>query len=322
MSHGGIGATRTTATPPSPTLPKVRRTYQSGLLDSTRWGRYTPRKDDVIVTTPYKSGTTWTLNIVRRLIFLGQEVPPFKELWIDSRFQWPLDELMAELAAQTHRRYIKTHLALDGLPYYPQVKYIMVGRDARDVFMSFWNHYRNFTPGAYDFINTLPDRVGPPLPVCPEDIHEVWRDWIGRGWFDWESEGYPFWGNLHHVQSWWNYRHLDNILFVHYNDLKADLSKQVKSIAAFLDIEVPEAALPGLLENLSLEAMRNEAARNQPGMSRIWTEGARTFFFKGTNGRWREVLTPEEMALYDKKAAEALTPECRVWLEGGQAALT
>jgi aryl sulfotransferase len=111
---------------------------------------------------------------------------------------------------------------------------------------------------------------------------------------------------------------LDNILFVHYNDLKADLSKQVKRIAAFLDIEVPEAALPGLLENLSLEAMRDEAARNQPGMSRIWTEGARTFFFKGTNGRWREVLAPEEVALYDEKAAEALTPECRAWLEGGK----
>jgi len=309
MSHGSIGAT--TTTPPSPPLPAVQHTYQSALLDSTRWQHYTPRDGDVIVATPYKSGTTWTLNIVRRLIFLGQEVPPFKELWIDSRFQWPLDELMAELEAQTHRRYIKTHLALDALPYYPQVKYIVVGRDARDVFMSLWNHYRNFTPAAYDFFNNLPGRVGPPLPVCPEDIHEVWREWITRGWFPWESEGYPFWGNLYHMQSWWNFRHLDNLLFVHYNDLLADPTGQVKRIAAFLNIEVPEAALPGLLENLSLKAMRNEAARDRPEMARTWTEGARTFFFKGTNGRWRGVLTPEEEALYHEKAAEVLTPGCR-----------
>lgn len=299
-------------------LPAISHTYQSALLDSTRWQHYNPREGDVIVATPYKSGTTWTLNIVRRLIFLGQEVPPFKELWIDSRFQWPLDELVRELEAQTHRRYIKTHSSLDALPYDPQVKYIVVGRDPRDVFMSFWNHYRNFTPGAYDFINAIPDRVGPPLPVCPENIHEVWHDWITSGWFDWEGEGYPFWGNMHHVQSWWNYRHLDNLLFVHYNDLLADPSKQIERIAAFLDIEVPEAALPDLLENLSLEAMRDEAARNQPGMSRIWTEGARTFFFKGTNGRWKDVLSADELSLYEETAARELTPECQAWLEQGR----
>jgi len=322
MNHGSIGESGTPEMPPSPTLPEVRRTYQSALLDSTRWEHYTPREGDVVVTTPYKTGTTWTLNIVRQLIFLSQEVPPFKELWIDSRFQWPLDELMAELETQTHRRYLKTHLALDGLPYYPQVKYLVVGRDARDVFMSFWNHYRNFTPAAYDFFNNLPGRVGPPLPVCPEDVHEVWRDWITSGWFPWESEGYPFWGNLHHMQSWWNYRHLDNLLFVHFNDLKADLPEQVRRIAAFLDIELPEVALPDLLSHLSLETMRNEAARDRPQMAQIWTEGARTFFFKGTNGRWRGVLTPEEVALYDAKAAKVLTPECRAWLERGQAALT
>lgn len=302
-------------------LPKVTHTYQSVLLDSTRWEHYIPRDDDIIVATPYKSGTTWTLNIVRRLIFLGQEMPPYKELWVDSRFQWSLDELLAELEAQQHRCYLKTHLALDGLPYYPQVKYIVVGRDPRDVFMSLWNHYRNFTPEHYAFKNPLPDRVGPPFPVCPEDIHQVWRDWISRGWFDWESEGYPFWGNMHNAQSWWNFRHLDNLLFIHYNDLKADLAGQVRRIAAFLDIELPEAALLGMLEHLTLEAMRNEAARDRPGMSRVWIGGASTFFFKGTNGRWKDVLSPDEVALYEAKAADVLTPECRAWLEQGRTAL-
>lgn len=64
---------------------------------------------------------------MRQLTFIGRELPPYKELWIDSRFQWPLDELMATMEAQQHRRYLKTHLALDGLPYYPQVKYLVEG---------------------------------------------------------------------------------------------------------------------------------------------------------------------------------------------------
>ena len=50
-------------------------------------------------------------------------------------------------------------------------------------------------------------------------------------------------------------------------------------------------------------------------------EGAKTFFFKGTNGRWQDVLSAEEVALYEEKAAQVLTPDCRAWLEQGRVAL-
>lgn len=47
-----------------------------------------------------------------------------------------------------------------------------------------------------------------------------------------------------------------------------------------------------------------------------WFEGGSdTFFFKGTNGRWRDVLTAEDLALYEK-AVERLEPDLRQWLEG------
>lgn len=36
---------------------QVLYSYRSAMLDSTRWQRFSPR-DDVIVTTPYKTGTT------------------------------------------------------------------------------------------------------------------------------------------------------------------------------------------------------------------------------------------------------------------------
>lgn len=300
-------------------LPKVTRTYQNHLLDSTRWNHYRPRNDDVIVATPYKSGTTWTLEILRQLIFLRQEAPPFKEFWVDARFR-PI-EGMAELEAQQHRRYIKTHLALDGLPFFPQVKYIVVGRDARDVFMSMWNHYANFTEGLYPFLNSLPDRVGEPLPVCPENIHIFWHDWITRGSFAWESEGYPFWGNLHHVQSWWEYRHLDNILFVHFNDLLSNLSQEVQRIASFLEIDIPTEALPKLLQTLTLDAMRSEHGKHSANNYQAFKDGAKNFFFKGTNGRWKEVLSPDELVLYEQAVERVLTPDCANWLEQGRVEL-
>ncbi len=307
-------------------LPKVTHTYQNHTLDSTRWNCYQPRPTDIVISTPYKSGTTWTQEIVRQLIFWGQDVPEHQAAhlgevspWLDARWA-PLDVVIANLEVQQHRRFIKTHLALDGLPFFPQVKYIVVGRDPRDVFMSLWNHYVNFTPDFYTFTNNHPDRVGDPFPVCPADIHTFWQSWISNGWFGWESEGYPYWGNLHHTKTWWAYRHLPNIHFVHYADLKTNLAGELRLLADFLEIPLPESALPDILQATSLDAMRNNAERLNPGMTDVWKEGAKTFFFKGINGRWKDVLSGAELALYEEKVATVLTPACRAWLEQGRSA--
>ncbi len=217
-------------------LPARTRVYQNHHLDSSRWDFIALRNDDVVVATSYKAGTTWMQGIVANLIFSGRELPaPIFELspWVDARIM-PIESVVAQLEQQTHRRFVKTHLPLDGLRFDQHLKYVYVGRDARDVFMSFWNHYGSYTEEAYGRWNGTPGRVGPEIPHCPDDIHELWRSWITRGWFEWETEGYPFWSNLHHVQSWWNYRHLPNILFVHYADLLADFEAKARRVAEFL----------------------------------------------------------------------------------------
>ncbi len=207
----------------NPSLPERTREYRSFLFDSRNWEVYRPRAGDVVVTTSYKSGTTWMQNIVLRLIFQGREVPAVSAVspWIDRR-RTDLTELAAQLDAQTHRRVLKSHLPLDAIPYFPGTRYIVVVRDARDVFMSLWNHYANLTDAVFAHMNDPAVLIGPPAPRAPADIHEFWDGWINRGWFDWESEGYPHSGNLNHTRSWWAFRHLPNILFVHFNDLLAD----------------------------------------------------------------------------------------------------
>src|SRR5262245_49331915 len=242
------------------TLPQVSHTYRNFALDSTRWERYRPRAGDIIISTSIRSGTTWMQEVVRQLVFLGQDAPQRHEVplgevspWLDARWD-PLDEVIGKLEAQTHRRFIKSHLALDGLPFFPQVKYIVVGRNARDVAMSLWNFYSNFTEAFYEKANNLPGRVGEPFPP-PPGFQDFWRNWITRSRFPWESEGYPFWGNLHHTQSWWNYRHLENILFVHYNDLLADLAGEICHIASFLGIAISEETIPVISQAINLHTM-------------------------------------------------------------------
>ncbi|TAH53486.1 MAG: sulfotransferase domain-containing protein [Chloroflexota bacterium] len=302
---------------PNP-LPTVTHIYQNHHIDSTRWNHFVPRRDDIVVATSYKSGTTWMQGILQYLVFLNQPMQSYDDVspWLD-RNRRPLDEVLAELDAQTHRRFIKTHLALDGLPYFPQIKYIVVARDARDVGMSLWNHYSNYTSEMYASLNNAQGRVGPPIPQAPDNFHEFWRNWITRGWFAWENEGYPFWGNLHHTQTWWEYRHLENILFVHFNDLLANTENEISRVADFLNIRVADVKVATIAKSVTLDAMRSDALQRDEGIAESFKGGANTFFFKGINGRWKEILSTDELALYESAKAKNLAPDAAQWLEQG-----
>lgn len=302
-----------------PRAPERTRVYQCHHFDSTRWDYFEPRDDDIVIATSYKAGTTWTQAIVAHLLFPDGNLPgPPAVLspWLDMRIV-PLEVVLNGLRAQPHRRFLKTHLPLDGLRYDERLKYLYIARDARDVFMSLWNHYSTMTDEAFALFNLLPGREGDEFPPPPEDIHDFWRAWTTRGSFAWESDGWPYWSHLANVQSWWNYRDLPNLQLIHYADLLADTEGEIRRIAAFLEIDVPASAWPGIVKAVSFVEMKRQGERYAPGGGQFWKGGAQTFLHKGTNGRWREVLSDEELTLYDAACERALTPDCRRWLENG-----
>ncbi|MCC5887729.1 MAG: sulfotransferase domain-containing protein [Gammaproteobacteria bacterium] len=297
----------------------VTRTYQNHTIDSTRWQNFQRRSGDVIVTTSYKSGTTWTLGLLYQLMALKEGMqPPAMDYWLDARmFPVDLDDQLAELAAMPHRRVLKSHLAADGLPVWDDVHYVVVGRDPRDVFMSLVNHYEQFTDLAYSAFNDTPGRVGPPMPRYDGDIHALWRNWLTKSWFDWEQEGYPWWGNMHHVASWWSLRKLPNILFVHYNDLQRDLPAEIRRIATFIGYELGADEVGAIAAACSIDAMRQGAIEAGDPLGAMFKDGARGFFYKGTNARWRGVLDATELELYEDVKKRVLPPDCAAWLESG-----
>lgn len=301
-------------------IPEVLHTYQNHHLDSRRWDTFKPRPDDIVVSTAYKSGTTLMQTIVVNLLFPDGNLPaPVSDVspWLDMRIR-PTDDVLSYLEAQPHRRCIKTHLALDGVPYFKDTKYIMVGRDPRDVFMSLVNHYANHTPGFFDLLNNTPGRVGEPLQPFDGDVHALWRNWVTRGWFDWEADGYPYWSSLHHARTWWDYRHLPNIELYHYNDLRADLEGQMRKIADYLEIDVPASAWPDVVRACRFETVKAHPEKVvSPQADTIWKNGAQTFINKGTNGRWKDVLSAGELALYEDAKRKTLPEACARWLETG-----
>ena len=302
--------------------PERTREYRNHHLDSTRWDNFVPRDDDIFVTTAYKAGTTWTQRILAALI-LGPEPLPARlseiSPWIDSRIMGPLQPILERVEAQRHRRFIKSHLAADGVRFFPQAKYIVVGRDTRDVFMSLFNHYSSYTDMMFELLND-PDRPGPEFPRCPTTPRELWPRWVSDGWFEWETDGWPFWSHHHHLSTWWEVRDLPNVLLLHFGDLKADPETEMRRIADFCAIDVGEDSWPPLLTTVGFDTMRDEARHFDDRMAMVWKGGADSFFYKGENGRWRGVLTSDDLALY-QTSASALDPALRAWLEGGRHAV-
>lgn len=297
-----------------------QRIVRDWIVDSRQWEKLTPRDGDIVVATAPKCGTTWAQRIVSLLIFQSTEPRPIMEIfpWIDCRFQIPIDVAVQMLAAQTHRRAVKSHLPFDALPVYDEVRYIHVARDGRDACMSFHNHYSNFTPMAleqFDRIGMEDETIRAPLPRLPNDPRAFFRRWLNASSIEGRNLGM---GYFDIERSYWAERHRGNLLLVHYNDLKADLSGEMKRIADFLQIETPPGLWPSLVEAARFETMKRDGAALLPGIEMAFNGGHKTFIHRGTNDRWRDVLTDEDLELYRRRVAEDLSPGLAKWLELGR----
>jgi aryl sulfotransferase len=293
--------------------PVKTREMHNHHFDSSAWNEFKFRDDDVIIATYGKSGTTWVQQIVSQLIFNGAEGLDVAEIspWVDLRVP-PKQVKLPALEAQTHRRFLKTHLPVDALRFSPRAKYFYIGRDGRDVIWSMYNHHANANESWYRALNDSPGRVGPPIEKPPADIAQYYREWL-------DGDGYPFWPFFDNVLSWWEIRHLPNVALLHFTDLKHDLPGEIRRIAAFLDIPIDEAKFPTIVEHCSFDYMKRNATKAVPLGGAFWDGGAETFIHKGTNGRWRDVLSEDEAGRYDKIARRELGDPCAKWLEGGEA---
>ena len=77
-------------------------------------------------------------QILAQLLFDGAEDLEVAEMspWLDLR-EPPKAVKLPEVEAQTHRRFLKTHLPVDALLFSKRAKYIYLARDGRDVVWSF-----------------------------------------------------------------------------------------------------------------------------------------------------------------------------------------
>jgi aryl sulfotransferase len=217
--------------------------------------------------------------------------------------------MYAAHAAQTHRRFMKTHTPADGIPWFDDARYVVVVRDGRDAYMSWVNHVQRIRGELKAGLSTRAKDAGlPEFPDWDGDIHRFFQAWLDGA------------AHMHHVASFWRHRHQSNVLRVHYNDLKADLAGEMRRIARFLDIEVPADAWPAVVGRCTFEAMQADGDRIGD-FEALFDGGAKSFIFKGTNGRWRGVLSETDLAAQGDRVAELLPPDAAAWMEFGRAHL-
>lgn len=292
--------------------PKKTRELHNHHFDSTIWNDLQFRDDDIIIATYAKSGTTWVQQMVAQMLFNGDPTLAVAEMspWLDLRVP-PKDVKLPMVEAQSHRRILKTHLPVDALVFSPKAKYIYIGRDGRDVLWSMFNHHSNANQFWYEALNDTPGLVGPPIEQPPSDIRQYWHEWVAR-------DGHPFWPYWDNIRSWWQVRHLPNVLMIHFNDLKNDMPNEMRRIAQFLDIRIDESQWPRILEYCSFDWMKKNATQSVPLGGAFWDGGAEVFINKGVNGRWNNTLSAEESAAYEALAERELGAECAHWLANGQ----
>lgn len=292
-------------------IPQKTRELQNHHIDSTIWNDFSFRDDDIIIATYAKSGTTWMQQIIAQLLFNGEEGLEVAEMspWLDLRIP-PKEVKLPLVEAQTHRRFIKTHLPVDALVFSAKAKYIYIGRDGRDVLWSLYNHHVTANTAWYEAINETLGRVGPAIEKPPSSITQYFHDWL-------ENNGHPWWPFWENVRSWWAIRNLPNVYLVHFENLKQDMSGEIRRIAGFLEVSIDEEKWESILLHCNFDYMKQHATKSVPLGGAFWDGGAQTFIHKGTNGRWRDILQKDESLKYQQYAEQELGNECAQWLATG-----
>jgi hypothetical protein len=188
--------------------------------------------------------------------------------WLEARKSVPIEE--APLVGEERpSRIIKTHLPAQVCPWNPDAKYIYVARHPVSCFAS-----------CVDFVATNIGTLAPELPVV-------------ETWF--RSPDLMWWGTwTDHVKGWWERsKQSDNVLFVHFEDMKNDLAAVVRQVAAFLGVApLSDEEIARVLEKTGFRYMQQHKDAFEMNPPHILQTDAE-LFVRGTADRHKDV--PEDV---------------------------
>jgi hypothetical protein len=261
---------------------------QCNRADFVRAVEYRPEAGDVFVVTQMKCGTTWMQQIVYEILMRGHgdlsdrgarhiyAVSP----WIESSWAVPLEQA-PRLGAQK-MRVIKSHMPAKLLPIGDRARYVYVTRHPAACFAS-----------CADFIDMLIGPIAPPRERLVE----------------WFCSDRMWWGSWpDHVESWWRatQKH-PNVLFVHFEEMRADLGTIVDRVAGLLGASLTAEERETVIRKCGFDYMKEHEDRFTMAPPGAFTKDD-SFLRSGSTERHRDVGAGER---------ERIAAFCRERLRGG-----
>lgn len=287
---------------------KNQKLYLGPLTDNRRWDMVNIRPSDVFVVTPPKCGTTWMQTIVALLLSGDPDVETelsVKMPWVDIRIR-EMPEVAERLEAMQHRRSMKSHTPMDGLPLDDQAQYICVFRHPLDAHFSYRKHVGNIPMTWFDS-------------WFPEDDVEgiTFRRFLDGGAEGFDGDAMPLAHILQHYKAALALSDHSNVSLFHYADMTRDLVGTFARVADLIGVRHSEPVMALLVQAATFDHMKTNAERFAPSGGKGFFKSDREFFHSGTSGKWQGQLSDTELAAYDAMMDANLKPEERAWLEAG-----
>jgi hypothetical protein len=239
------------------------------------------RDDDIHIVAYARSGTTWTQMILYQLTTDGStdfghiyDVSP----WLEDLFKRNL-----EFPQLPSPRLLKTHEFYHDLPRTRKGRFIFVLRDGKDVAASMFHQIRAYYNPQLTF-----DEIFQNIFAKPEG-----------NWFAF-------------VQEWLVNPYGRRILYLRYENMKADLEGVIRRIMDFCELKVDEKEFPRILERSSFAYMKQHQQKfgDQPGRE-PWARPGKVyddFIRKGEVGGGRQYFSAEQAAYFEKRLETEVMP--------------
>ncbi|KAL1376099.1 hypothetical protein pipiens_004509 [Culex pipiens pipiens] len=203
-------------------------------------------EDDVWIVTFPKAGTTWTQEMVwlidHDLDYGTASKVNLLERSVFLELSWVILGCPGDTIQQVEHlprpRHIKTHLPLAFLPsqlWTVKPRIVYCARNPKDVAVSYMHHYHHlhgFTGPKEVFLDGL---LADKVLWCPQ---------------------------VKHALDFWNVRQLDHVLFLHFEEMKKDLTSVLLRVMEFFNKQYNEAQLEQLADHLSFDTMRKNPSAN------------------------------------------------------------
>ena len=229
-------------------------------------------------------GTTWLQEVAYLVqnkgdIEAAKAKPSYRRIpfWEDNRFE----KLRQYLPSP---RTLKTHLPYNflGSCEETKTKILFIVRNPKDVVVSYFYFYQSLSE-----LN---------------NFQGTWTEFL-----EMFMEGYLWYMDwFTYITSWWQQRHRDNILFISYEQMKANPENSVREIVEFIHggpDALDSTTIKAITEHTSFKAMKENPSTNFANINEIRLP----FMRKGEVGDWKNHFTVAQSEAFDELIKQKIT---------------